>query len=78
MAHSNMLYRLDISTLYFYEPFLFQISLSTITFTVNSQANNHSYKCIYLFQILYSMKLVFFFSIKIHVMVLNKVFYIQI
>ena len=27
MTHSGMLYRLDISTFYFYEPLLFQISL---------------------------------------------------
>ena len=36
--------------------------LSSITFTVNSHADNHFYKYIYLFQILYSMK-----SIKIKV-----------
>ena len=28
MAHSDMLYRLDISTFYFYEPLLFQILIS--------------------------------------------------
>ena len=28
MAHSDMLYRLDISTFYFYEPLLFQIFIS--------------------------------------------------
>ena len=46
--------------------------LSGITFTVSSYADNHFYKYIYLFQILYSMKSVFF--IKIHV----QVFHIQI
>ena len=35
------------------------LPLSTITFTVNSYADNHFYKYIYLFQILYSMKSVF-------------------
>ena len=44
---------------------------SSITFTANSQADNHFYKYIYLFQILYSMKS---FFIKTHV----KVFYIQV
>ena len=33
--------------------------LSSIIFTVNSQADNHFYKYSYLFQILYSMKSVF-------------------
>ena len=44
----------------------------TITFTFNNDADNHFYKCIYLFQMLYRIKSVFF--IKIHVQVL----YIQI
>ena len=35
------------------------LPLSSIIFTVNSQADNHFYKYIYLFQILYSMKSVF-------------------
>ena len=47
-----------------------------ITFTVNSHTDNHFYKYIFLFQICFSMKLVFF--VKIHVKVLTKVFYIQI
>ena len=59
MAHSDMLYRLDIYTVYFYEPLLLQISLPTITFKVNNYANNFSDKYIYLFQILHSMKSVF-------------------
>ena len=46
------------------------LPLSSITFTANSQADNHFYKYMYLFQILYSMKS---FFIKTHV----KVFYIQ-
>ena len=79
MIHSGLLYQLDISTCYFYEPFLFQIffpwkfllHLISTTFTANSQADNHFSKYIYLFQILYSMKSLF---IKIHV----KVFYIQV
>ena len=37
----------------------FVLPLSSITVTVNSQADNHFYKYIYLFQILYSMKSVF-------------------
>ena len=36
------------------------LSLSSVTFTVNSRADYHFYKYIYLFQILYSMKSVFF------------------
>ena len=48
------------------------LPLSTITFTVNSHANNHCYKYIYLFQMLYSMKSVFFIKIK------TKFFYNQI
>ena len=47
------------------------LPLSTITFTVNSHADNHFYKYIYLFQMLYSIKC---FFIKIQV----KVLYIQI
>ena len=35
------------------------LSLSSMTFTANSQADNHFYKYIYLLQILYSMKSVF-------------------
>ena len=35
------------------------LPLSSITFTANSQADNHFYKYIYYFQILYSMKSVF-------------------
>ena len=81
-----------MSTGYFYVLFLWAIAVSDfrplenyknlglplfiITFTVNSHAGNHSYKYIYLFQILYSTKSVFF--IKIHVKVLTKVFHIQI
>ena len=37
------------------------LSLSSVTFTVNSRADYHFYKYIYLFQILYSMKSVFFY-----------------
>ena len=63
---------LVVSTGYFYILFLWAIvvsdflpleihkhlvlPLSSITFTANSQADNHFYKYIYLFQILYSMK----------------------
>ena len=66
---------LVVSTGYFYVLFLWTIAvsdfrsleiyknwsrpLSTITFTVNSHADNYFYKYIYLFQILYSMKSVF-------------------
>ena len=75
MTHSDMLlYRLDISTFYCNEPLLFRfpsrgnfsklgLRLSTITFIVNSYADKHFYKYIYLFQmfqILFGMKLVFF------------------
>ena len=78
---------LVVSTWYFYILFLWDIvvfdflpleihkhivlPLSSITFTANSQADNHFYKYIYLFQILYSMKSVFY---KIHF----KVFSIQV
>ena len=88
MTNSGMLYRLDISTFYFDEPLLFQIfvpwkfnknlcpPLSAITFTVESHADNHFYKYIYLFQILCSMKSVFL--LKYRCSIFNfKVFYIQ-
>ena len=67
---------LVVSTGYFYILFLWAIAvsdflpleihknlvlcLSSITFTANSQADNQFYKYIYLFQILYSMKSVFY------------------
>ena len=67
---------LVVSTGYFYILFLWAIvvsdflpleihehlvlPLSSITFTTNSQAYNHFYEYIYLFQILYSMKSVFY------------------
>ena len=35
------------------------LPLSTFTFTVNSHGDNHFYKCIYLFQLLYTIKSVF-------------------
>ena len=70
LTHSH-----NLSTGYFYILFLWAIAildfrpleiyknlglpLSPMTFTVNSHTDNHSYKYIYLFQILYSMKLVF-------------------
>ena len=38
----------------------FVLPLPSITFTTNSQADNHFYKHIYLFQILYSMRSVFY------------------
>ena len=72
MTRSDMLYQLDIFTFYFYEPFLIQIFvprkfIKTLAFTcllslltVNRHADNHIYKYIYLFQILYSMKQFFF------------------
>ena len=56
MTHSDMLYRLDISTFYFYEPFAVSdfrpleiykklgFPLSTTTFAVNNHADNHFYK----------------------------------
>ena len=68
MSHSGMLYQLDISMFYFYEPLLFSDffpleiyknldpPLSSITFTVTQIYFN---KYIYLFWILYSMKSVF-------------------
>ena len=74
MIYSDMVYRPD--TMYFYVLFLWAIAasdfrpleihknlglpLSTITFTVNSHADNYFCKCIYLFQILYDMKSVFY------------------
>ena len=78
MTHSVMLYRLDISTVYFYEPLLFQIffsleiyknfglSLSTIIFKVNSHADNYFYESNNQYEISS--------LIKIHV----KIFYIQV
>ena len=69
-------FRHVISTGYFYVLLLWTISvsdfclleiykilgfpLSIITFTVNSHADNHFYKYIYLFQISYSLKSIFF------------------
>ena len=77
MTDSGMLYRLDISTFYFYEALLFQIffpwkfiyknlgtPLSSINFTANSHADNHFYKYVYLFQNIIQYEV--------------KVFYIQI
>ena len=76
ILHSGMLYQLDVFTFYFSEPLLFQIfflleiyknlglPLSTVTFTVNSHADNHFYKHTSFFQILYSMKV---FFIKMHI-----------
>ena len=71
---------LAVSTGYFYILFLWAIvvsdfltleiqkhlvlPLSSITFTANSQADNHFCNYIYLFQILYSMKSVFYYFIK--------------
>ena len=65
-----------VSTGYFYVLFLWTIAVSyfrpleiyknlglpfsSITFTVNSHPDNHFYKYIYLFQILYSVKSGFF------------------
>ena len=70
------LFWLVVSTGYFYILFLWAIvvsdflpfeilkhlvlALSSITFTANSQADNHFYKYIYLFQILYTIKSVFY------------------
>ena len=71
----------DFRLLEIYKNLSFPLSTITFTiyfhaFTVNSHANNHFYKYIYLFQILCCLKISFF--IKIHVKVLTKVFYIQI
>ena len=76
MTHSGMLYRLDISVLVLWEIAISDFRpleiyknlgrpLSTITFTVNSQADNHFYKYIYLFQMLYSIKSVFLLKCKL-------------
>ena len=66
--HDTILYWLNISTFYFYEPLPFQIflswkfkknlgfPLSTITFTVGSHVDNHFYKYICLFRLLCSSK----------------------
>ena len=60
MAHSDMLYQMDISTFYVYEPFAVSdfrpleiykklgLSLSTTTFAVNNHADNHFYKYFFL------------------------------
>ena len=72
MTQSGMFYGLDISVLFlwdiafsdFYPLEIYENSgfpLSTIAFTVNSHADNHFCKCIYLIQILYSMKSVFLY-----------------
>ena len=50
--------------------------LPIITFTVESHEDNHSYKYIYLFQILYSMKSVFLLRYRCSIFNF-KVFYIQ-
>ena len=64
MICSGLLYRLDISTFYFYVTIVVSdflpleihkhlvLPLPSITFTAKSQADNHFYKYIYLFQIL--------------------------
>ena len=78
----------DCTTGYFYVLFLWTIdvsdfrpleiyknldlSLSLITFTIKTHADNHFYKYIYLFQILYSVKSAFF--IKIHVRFCRRFF----
>ena len=74
ITHSDTLYWLDISVLFLwiilwiiavsdFRPLeiykSLDLPLSTITFTVNSDAGNNFCKCIYLIQILYSMKSVF-------------------
>ena len=81
MTHSDMLYQQDVSTFYLYEPLLFQIfvpwkknldhPLSTISFTVNSQADNLFYKYFYLFQVLYTVEISFLIKIQL------KIFYIE-
>ena len=43
--------------------------LSRITFPANSFADNHFYKYIYLFQILYIMKSVFFIKIRLRIFI---------
>ena len=50
------------------------VPLSTITFTVNSHADKHFYKYLFVSNII---QCEFSFFIKIHVQVLTKVFYIQ-
>ena len=79
MIHSGMLYRLDIFTFYFYglavsDCLAFEIyknlgsPLYSNVFAVSSHADNHFYKYIYAFQILYSIKSAFlikYFSIYI-------------
>ena len=44
---------------------------SSITFTVNSHANNHFYKYIYLFQTLYGMKSAFLLKYTLRFFILN-------
>ena len=89
MTHSDMFYRLNISTFHFYEPLLFQIfvpwkfikpslyknclPLSAIAFTVNSHADNHFYKYLYLFHVLYGMKLVFLLKCTLRFLYLNLI-----
>ena len=73
ITHSGMLHRPDISTFYFYEPWMFQIlvpwkfikTYSAFTFTGSSYADNHFYK--YICFKFYTVRDPFF--IKIHVKV---------
>ena len=74
-TNKNNTFWQDVTTGYFYLLFLWTIAVSdfclleiyknlgfllaTITFTVNSHEDNHFYKYIYLFQILYSLKSAF-------------------
>ena len=44
MRHSDVLYRLDISTFHFYEPLPIQIFVSWKLITVNNHVNKHFYK----------------------------------
>ena len=72
ITYSGMLYQLDISTCYCYDPLLFLIfvpwkfiktealpSLLSLLQSTASHADSHFYKWIYLFQIFYSMKSMF-------------------
>ena len=83
MTNYGMLYQLDISSFCSYKPFavpdccLLEIykklglPLSAITFTVNSHADNHFYKYIYLFQIWYNRKSVFILKYMLRFVIFN-------
>ena len=86
----DMLYRLDISTFYFNEPFAVSdfrlleiykklgLPLSTITFTVSNHADNHFYN-FFFFLMLYSVNFLYilyiFFIFKVQLNVKHRSYF---